>query len=289
LSTETLEPKENARFYLLSTEDGGKHWRTLQLERSTFDLIDKGNIRYFPTHLVFADSKHGWILWHWRVPLFWRDALLGTSDGGRTWIRLDDPPGSGPLQFVSAEDGWIAGVTQDPESFGAPEDTHLWQTHDGGWNWKPVPIPVLKKSAEEGFYLVALRFSNMREGMVAAGLQTTQGGATYGFANCLTQDGGKTWRSSQFNALQARPSISNKHIFWSVDRRETKGTLQMEGEAISFTLPAGLSPDGYFLDLDFLDDSNAWVQYQDGSRFLLLSTTDSGKTSKLIWPPLAAP
>jgi len=283
LTTEALEPQENAPFYLLSTEDGGKHWRKLQLERSSFDLFDKGNIRYFPSQMFFSDSKHGWILWHWQLPLFWRDTLLGTSDGGRTWMRLDDPAGSGPLQFVSAQDGWIAGVAEYPESFGAPEDTLLWRTHDGGWNWKPVTISVPKNSAEEGFYVVAVRFRNMRDGMVAAGLQ--RDGVTYGFVNCYTGDGGKTWRFSQFNALGATPSISNEHIFWSVDRRETKGTLQMEGEAISFTLPAGLSQGGKFLDLDFLDDSNAWVEYRDGSRFLLLSTTDRGKTSRLIFPP----
>lgn len=282
LSTDTIGAEKNAPFFLFSTHDGGKHWRTLTFQRPMFKLA---NDYSSPTQIFFFDAEHGWIFWHWHFMNSSHDALLSSTDGGQTWKRMPDPPGSGPAQFLTANDGWMIGGPED-DSVGRPERFQLWNTRNGGASWDPAPIPIPKTSADEGFYLIALRFRNMREGMVAAGLQTALGGATYGFANCLTQDSGKSWRFSQFNASQARPSIGNKHIFWSVDRRETKTTLQMGSESISFALPSGVSHDGYFGDLDFLDDSNAWVQYRDRSQLLLLSTTNNGRTAKVIWPPL---
>lgn len=293
LSSDALGDQKDARFYLLSTEDGAKHWRTLMLQRPMFKLMDD---YYFPTQLFFSDPQHGWMLWHWHVMNGSLDALLATTDGGRTWKRLDDPPGSGPVQFLSASDGWMIGGPEDREGMD-PEDIQLWRTHDGGASWRPVPIPIPKNSDEEGFYLIALRFRNMREGMVAAGL--TRDAVTYGFANCFTRDGGKTWRFSQFNALSAEPSIGKRHIFWSAHDRAARGRTQterrrnraaassarMDNEVISLALPAGVSSEGILQDFDFLDDSNAWVKYLDGPCFLLIATTDRGNTSKLIWPP----
>ena len=285
LSTDALGEEENARFYLFSTEDGGKHWRTLLLQRPMFKLRDDYT---FPTQLFFSDSQHGWILWHWHMMNSSLDSLLSTTDGGRTWMRLPDPPGAGPLQFISARDGWMIGDPQDESGVGGAEGNQLWATRDGGANWHAISVPVPADLAST--YFIALKLKNRSEGMLAAGVASTPHGATFRFLGCVTHNGGKTWRFSQFDALSAEPSIGDKHIFWSVFDRDTKKvTIQMDSNPISFALPAGFSLGGRFIEVDFIDDSNAWATYANGRRGLdLISTTDGGKTSQIITPPVAA-
>jgi hypothetical protein len=150
---------------------------------------------------------------------------------------------------------------------------------------EPDADPNSKKdSAEEAIHLVALRFRNMKEGIVAAAVQHTEGRPFYRFVSCFTLDGGKTWRFSQFNASEATPSIGDKHIFWSVDGVAQKVHLRTESEPVPFTLPAGASSEGFPMDIDFVDDSNAWIRYGEGPRNLLMAPTDGGKSSQLIWP-----
>jgi photosystem II stability/assembly factor-like uncharacterized protein len=272
LSTDEDEHLESAHFYLLSTTDGARHWRSLMLRRPK--LMDHGNDNFLPTQIYFFDPQHGWILWRYDFTHSSRYALLQTSDGGQTWKPLPEPPGAGPAQFVSSTDGWMIGDMSD-DGIGDQGNAQLWRTNDGGRKWSPIAIPIPEDSAEQRSYLIALKFPNMREGMVAAGLHN-------GFANCRTEDGGETWQFSQFPALHAMASIGAKHIFWSVDRN-----VQMDNQPIPLTLPVGVHPGGDFYELDFLDDSNAWIDYRDGHgpRFLLIATIDGGKTTRLIWPP----
>lgn len=230
-----------------------------------------------PTQVFFADSQHGWILWRYTVMHSSLYVLLSTTNGGRTWKPLAEPPGSGPMQFLSATDGWIIGGPKDEEGIGQPDNVALWNTHDGGASWKLVPIPIPKNPGpdEEDFYLIGLKFRNMQEGMVAAGVQRTHRGV---FASCFTQDGGKTWQFSRFNASNAEPSIGDRHIFWSADYVEGQSDIRMDSEPIPFVYPAGVS---LSLNVDFLNDSYAWLSDGKG----LIATTDRGQTSKFIWPP----
>ena len=280
LSTDDDEHLESAHFYVLSTIDGARHWQSLMLQKPK--LTDNGNDNFLPTQIYFSDPQNGWILWRYDFTHSSRYALLETNDGGHTWKPLPEPPGAGPALFVTSTDGWIIGRMGD-DDVGVPGNTQLWRTNDGGRKWRPVAIPFPKNSAEQGLFLIALKFLNTREGMVAAGLQDVQGGASVGFFNCRTEDGGKTWRISQFRALRAAiPSIGAKHIFWSVDR-----DIQMDSEPMPLILPVGRAPGGDFLELDFLDDLNAWIEYREGlePRFTLIATIDGGKTSRFIWPP----
>jgi photosystem II stability/assembly factor-like uncharacterized protein len=64
-----------------------------------------------------------------------RDTLIHTSDGGRTWrpaipINVADPGGSGvgPIQFVDARHGWLLSFP-----------TLLFRTVNGGRSWQKVP------------------------------------------------------------------------------------------------------------------------------------------------------
>lgn len=66
------------------------------------------------------------------------------------------------------------------------------------------------------------------------------------------------------------------------------GTFRRDNDPISFALPTGVSPDSRLVDIDFVDDSNAWASYSDGGQARLIATTDGGKTSKLMSAPLTA-
>jgi photosystem II stability/assembly factor-like uncharacterized protein len=294
LSTDALADQENTRFYLLSTEDAGKHWRTLMLQRPMFDLMDD---YYFPTQLFFSDPQHGWILWHWHMMNSSQDALLTTKDGGRTWNRSGDAvPGVGPMQFLSARDGWMIGGPEEWEDVGRPENTQLWLTHDSGAHWKAVhiPVPIPKDSPEQEPYLTVFRFNDMGKGVVIAEEQL--GPRLFRVFTCRTRDGGESWRISHFDAYDASPVLGDKHIFWSISDRVEEGRhgratpshprLQIDSDPISFALPAGISPESRLIDLDFIDDSNAWASYIDRGQARLTATTDGGKTSKLMPLPV---
>jgi photosystem II stability/assembly factor-like uncharacterized protein len=105
----------------------------------------------------FADARHGWILGYGQqigAPVL-QVVLWRTSDGGRSWRRVDrtglpeagrgvsdrgnrDSCGSQDslgLTFTGAAAGWLTGDTcggRTPEA---------WSTHDGGESWRQVTVP----------------------------------------------------------------------------------------------------------------------------------------------------
>jgi photosystem II stability/assembly factor-like uncharacterized protein len=285
LSTDALDDQP---FYLLSTQDGGKHWRRLVIERPTFHVMDD---YYSPTQLYFIDSQHGWMLWQWHLMNSTRDALFATNDGGRTWKRLANPPGGGPMQFVSAHDGWLIGGPEKWRGIARPEDTELWVTHDGGVEWNPVAVPVPVDSPQQRPYLISLKFKNMSEGVIAAGAQEPQGDDQR-YTNCFTRDGGKTWRFSQFDAQSAGPSIVDEHIYWCVVRHpvpaffKARVILQRDTKPISFALPKTIVSNAGSFCAHFIDDRNAWALVRIGVERKLVVTPDGGKTSKFMPLPV---
>ena len=297
ISTDALNEDIDARFYFLSTEDGGKTWRTLLLQRPAYKLMQD----MWPTEVYFPDPKHGWILWHWAMMNSRSNALLATTDGGRTWKRLPDPPGAGPLDFSSARDGWMIGGHAGQEGIPVAEDDRLWSTHDGGEHWRAVPISVPAESPEE-VRLGDLWFDGKGDGIVTAYDRQ--------FFTCVTRDGGKSWQVSQFEGDAATPSLVDLHAIWTVFHKDnlrgtvfdwtgTPTTIRIGDREFSPAVPEALSLEGVLNAVDFIDDSNGWATYVDGrparsgqpgSAFTsleLLATTDGGKTFRTITPPAA--
>jgi hypothetical protein len=301
IATGAGNEEPDARFYLLTTDDGGKTWRTLLIQRPPYKLMDD----MFPRDIFFSDPRHGWILWHWAKMNSTLDSLLATSDGGRTWQRLPDPPGPGPMDFVSARNGWMIGASDVFHGIPDYGNELLWATHDGGIHWQALHAALPTAAENQTASFSAVRFKNAREGIAIAGLglfAQASDDLVSSFAY-LTQDGGKTWRfiqSDNPSAYRIDASIVGTHVIWFLTDFQTKTVEIRRGRhVVTPVFPSGLPPGRILSDPEFIDDLNAWVTYfggragfdARGQRLIpsgLLSTRDGGKTFQIITPPAAA-
>ncbi|HTZ74416.1 MAG TPA: hypothetical protein VMB47_10880 [Candidatus Aquilonibacter sp.] len=287
LATDRGSGPGDQHFKLLHTRNGGATWRITRLRNPLLDLEGAAPSR--PTQIFFFDANHGWILWRWALMNSSKDALMATSDGGNTWHRLPDPPGPGPLQFISPSTGWMIGERPDVEDPPVQGNAQLWSTTDGGRTWTPISVSLPKDTEDEGTYLVGLKFRDSKQGMLAAGLEDTEGGATLPYVSGVTKDGGKTWRFSRFSAMSAEPSFGRDHIFWSAYLDPSfKTVFYMDAKPISIVPPSTVLPEGRFIDMDFFDDTNAWLMYSSWQGLALLATADSGTTFTVITPPISS-
>jgi hypothetical protein len=295
LSTDAPREQNDAIFYLLSTSNGGKTWSVLQFRRTAYNLM--GDMS--PTQLFFSDPQHGWILLNWSMMHGATDALLATVDGGRSLNRLPDPPGPGPLDFISATDGWLIGQSPGQDIF-AKRTNQIWTTHDGGLHWKTIPVPLPAGSSSIPSF-TTLKMASARDGILTA--ETHPSEVVTRLFSCTTHDAGGTWHCSQFDAYSATPSIVDMHIVWSITNynanRVEEVMIRRDDHVISPALPAALPSGGFLGPTNFIDDSDGWATYVDlaaaGLAQLnpvfapaeLLSTADGGKTFHVITPPAA--
>lgn len=111
--------------------DGGRTWRlvsrssTLGTASRTVGTLTVGG---YVSNAAVTSARGAWLA-------LFRDTLIHTSDGGRTWrpaipINVADPGGSGvgPIQFVDARHGWLLSFP-----------TLLFRTVNGGRSWQKVP------------------------------------------------------------------------------------------------------------------------------------------------------
>lgn len=109
---------------VLYTEDGGMTWEN-RVANLTFEPGEWG------WKINFVNQNVGYI----SLESFTRAAVLKTTDGGKTWIRLpiDDPQGNANLEgvgFMTEDRGWVGG-------WGNAESTagYTSGTIDGGITW----------------------------------------------------------------------------------------------------------------------------------------------------------
>lgn len=303
ISTDALNGDADARFYFLSTADGGKSWRTLVMQRAPYKLMDD----FWPTQVYFSDASHGWILWHWAVMHGQLDALLATVDGGRTWRRLPDPPGAGPIDFVSPSDGWMIGGSPNQGDLFVAENDMLWGTHDGGLNWTPVRVPVPPDGGNKVIFS-DVKLYDRNHGVVTA--STSLSDYAQRFFSWVTQDGGISWHVSQFEAFGATPSLVRSRVIWTIlhradtqgttfDWKSTPKTLRIGNDELAPQIPESLSLEGMLNAVEFIDGTHGWATYINGrpgvtgipglllTPLELLSTADGGRTFRVITPRAA--
>lgn len=228
--------------HLVHTADAGKTWQTDDLP-----LVagESAVIR----DLTFVDNNTGWLIAEIMAasapPKSGAAAVLfHTSDGGHHWsqlLRVDpkdistSPWNSGSrLSFLTATTGWMTGDA-------------LLQTLDGGKTWHPQPLSP-PPGATSGFLLEPPRFFSARDGILPA----SSGGVHPGFFAFVTHDGGQSWQSQPFVAIN----------YNEVARR-----MAPPGSG-SFAIALG-TPSPSFTDMQF-----GWVGYPQLEEF---TTRDGGK------------
>jgi photosystem II stability/assembly factor-like uncharacterized protein len=83
-------PQDEARGYVVKTEDGGEHWRRLTV---THDR------NWIPYGINFIDDERGWV--------GGSTGGYSTSDGGKTWSAQAMGLSANRLRFVQRADGGI--------------------------------------------------------------------------------------------------------------------------------------------------------------------------------------
>lgn len=114
-----------------STSDSGKSWSVSAVPIQDRNLLSGG-----AGYISFGGTQHGWFELRYPDNTQWsRGGLFTTSNGGKTWARLPNPPILDEMKFTSAQNGWLAG--------GAGPHPGLFLTLDGGFNWteRKVPYP----------------------------------------------------------------------------------------------------------------------------------------------------
>jgi photosystem II stability/assembly factor-like uncharacterized protein len=165
---------------LLKTTDGGATWAVSRL-----------SAKQLPTTVCFADADTGWM--GGATPPPGEDegeggpsAILGTTDGGRTWVsQINLPVTIFDLSFVDKTTGWAAG------SKGA-----IYHTTDGGRTWNAQrselePNPGMGDLNIEGvkqFRVLGINFPDREHGYAVTSAEEEDRGLLLG-----TSNGGDTW------------------------------------------------------------------------------------------------
>ena len=261
---------------LLSTEDGGASWK-LRTPAPTEDAL---------RDIFFLDEQQGWAVcerdwFRLKTKEEPRSYLLRTSDGGRTWARVEVTGANVDarlvgVRFAGREHGWAFG------EMGA-----LYATADGGRTWAPRRVPTRR-------LLLAATFLNPQQGwLVGAGptiLHTEDGGATWregsvhaaldAYAQRGRAGGGDAAAPpSQFEPLAARRGVRANAVFFADARR---GWAVGTGGLVLATADGGRTwraqesgTESDLHDVKFLDGREGWAVGSEGA---LLHTTDGGAT-----------
>lgn len=83
-------PSDEARGYVVKTEDGGEHWRRLTVTKDR---------DWIPYGINFIDDERGWV--------GGSTGGFGTRDGGKTWFSESMGLSTNKMRFVQRADGGI--------------------------------------------------------------------------------------------------------------------------------------------------------------------------------------
>ncbi|MCF8567383.1 hypothetical protein LLE49_21920 [Alicyclobacillus tolerans] len=126
--------------------------------------------------------------------------LYQTVDGGASWKPLRNLPISGTIDFVSKENGWLAGTNNTPDPLLKANTGHtgmgytwLYQTTDGGQSWKHIELPI-PKSLTSDHTSVSYPIFRGTWGIVTVTFSPAKGD-NRAEALYVTNDGGKSWTS----------------------------------------------------------------------------------------------
>ena len=245
---------------ILATGDGGNLWRALP--RPTEDSLQD---------VYFADDQTGWLVCERNIydlktvdeP---RTYLMRTSNGGRTWTRVNVIGKDVNVRLVRAlfttgGRGWAFG-----------EGGILYTTHDGGTNWEPQSVPTR-------YLLLGGLFLNAQQGwLVGAGatiLQTSDGGVTWNTGALLNTATAPSKNAKDAEAAAAHvrftaTSFIDQRRGWAVGA-EGKVFATRDGGRTWSAQVSNTTAD--LLDVRFISEYEGWAV---GAQGTLIRTMDGG-------------
>jgi photosystem II stability/assembly factor-like uncharacterized protein len=279
-ATPTLEELRNQKtiYSIAHTVDGGDSWSFTPL---TYPALPQGLQDTFagPADIYFLDSLHGWLDMAF-AGLMRPGKLLATEDGGRSWQWVNSPPHSGPVVFLSLQDGWLL------SNEGADQ---LYVTHDGCKTWQEVslsPPPQVGAAIYPTFQAPPVFQDPLRGFLVvhySGEPETPTKLVVYS-----TIDGGKNWQPAKVLAEAREHTRAAGFPFAIVDSAIIVSTGLSASNVAVVSVPlldgrasaARLSDRGV-VRLTFADTNNGWVQSADGR---LLATDNGGLSWKDVGP-----
>jgi photosystem II stability/assembly factor-like uncharacterized protein len=219
-------------FDLASTASAGASWSITRLDVPDIDpsrgLSSEGWVN-------FVDASHGWVM----VRMNGNTAvsigvLLITEGDGTSWKSAKrGPPIAGPIRFVTAKQGWLAG---------GPDD-ELYRSDDGGESWQPVTLPApqqMHSTAQASYGLPT--FQDNDHGFLSVGFSGPDD-AKQVLAMFTTQDGGRSWKLAttvqKDNAAVATTVAASSWITAGIANRKLSLQAITPGGNISSLNPAG--------------------------------------------------
>jgi photosystem II stability/assembly factor-like uncharacterized protein len=243
---------------LLATDDGGNQWHTEP--RPTEDSLQD---------VYFADEQTGWLvcersIYDLKTNDDPRTYLMRTTDGGRTWTRVNVIGKDVNVRlvralFTSGGRGWAFG-----------EGGVLYTTRDGGMNWERQGVPTRH-------LLLGGLFLNAAQGwLVGAGatiLQTSDGGETWktGALINFTPASGKDAEAEAAHVRFTAASFIDQKRGWAVGA-EGRVFATRDGGRTWSAQSSNVTTD--LLDVKFISQYEGWAVGAEGT---LIRTMDGGE------------
>jgi photosystem II stability/assembly factor-like uncharacterized protein len=266
------------------TEDGGKNW-----EMSCPLALTGLEIDFIPGFFAFSDPNHGWLLVHLGYSMNHDYShLFATQDGGETWERLLDPQDAGlqslhntGMAFADAQFGWVS-----KDNLGVLAGAFYEETTDGGHTWEraflPAPDELDWNQKPSLCRLSSPRFLNPQSAALIVRCKTFQESGFGDWAHTYaytTQDRGKTWKHTRFDAPVKNLLFINQNTGWALGR----DIYRTSDGGLTWVKVKQVTWDGQF---SFVDTQNGWAVARDEDEIALVFTEDGGNSWQIITPYL---
>jgi photosystem II stability/assembly factor-like uncharacterized protein len=268
------------------TDDGGATWTA----SAPLDINPLMGI-YQPSHLIFIDSEHGWLLVHAGAGMN-HDyiAIYRTTDGGASWIKIVDPFLTNNVQscyktgifFTTPLDGWMTG-----DCGGVAAGVLFFRTTNSGETWDVVRLPPppdaldLYERSDVACGAHSISFSDAQHGRVAVTCRMyNETPSRDVFYLYRSENGGRLWVPMAFPGEQA--VFLTKDLGWAVGptvRRTTDG-----GQ--TWSEMGKVAWQGQF---SFVSETLGWAVAHAQEELALVMTRDSGRDWVILNPRTVAP
>ncbi len=268
------------------TQDSGATWTA----SAPLDIDPLMGI-YQPSHLLFVDADHGWLLVHAGAGMN-HDyiAIYRSTDGGREWSKIVDPFVTDNVQscyktgllFTSPLEGWMTG-----DCGGVAPGVLFFHSPDGGENWDlvrlppPPETPDLFDRSDVACGANSLSFPDPQHGrMVVTCRMYNETPTRDVYYLYMSDNGGRLWLPMSFPGEQA--VFLTPDLGWAVGavvRRTTDGGL-------TWSELGKVKWQGQF---SFVSDTLGWAVARADEEFAFVVSKNGGRDWAILKPKTAAP